>query len=313
MFTSPDNANHPMPVMDQHYPNSPLHYPSRTYYEIDGGLFMDHYDPPMQSNNYSLSVWDANKNEVNGIVEEMNRRSEVDCNSRSRSSKRDRHSKINTAQGLRDRRMRLSYEVASEFFKLQDLLGFDKASTTVKWLLMQSKPAIEDLDRKTKGSLSTSSTSECEVVVECSTVDDGIAINCGAQKERNSKGNTVSSSSFASIENKAKQSMRRNAFDPLAKQLRKEARARARERTREKGMTPTTLSASQTIPQTSQNLRDPIETAEHFNGTSLDFTGNWSPFTTFNCQHNSEIFQVLSVAEFQSYGASWDEYSKLDM
>nr|QFR35735.1 teosinte branched 1 [Garnotia stricta var. longiseta] len=64
---------------------------------------------------------------------------------RKRPFRTDRHSKIRTAQGVRDRRMRLSVGVAREFFALQDRLGFDKASKTVNWLLTQSKPAIDCL------------------------------------------------------------------------------------------------------------------------------------------------------------------------
>ncbi|KAG8087290.1 hypothetical protein GUJ93_ZPchr0010g7275 [Zizania palustris] len=64
---------------------------------------------------------------------------------RRRPFRTDRHSKIRTAQGVRDRRMRLSVGVARDFFALQDKLGFDKASKTVDWLLTQSKPAIDRL------------------------------------------------------------------------------------------------------------------------------------------------------------------------
>ena len=64
---------------------------------------------------------------------------------RKRPFRTDRHSKIRTAQGVRDRRMRLSLDVARDFFALQDRLGFDKASKTVDWLLTQSKPAIDRL------------------------------------------------------------------------------------------------------------------------------------------------------------------------
>lgn len=64
---------------------------------------------------------------------------------RRRPFRTDRHSKIRTAQGVRDRRMRLSVGVARDFFALQDRLGFDKASKTVDWLLTQSKPAIDGL------------------------------------------------------------------------------------------------------------------------------------------------------------------------
>jgi hypothetical protein len=55
--------------------------------------------------------------------------------SRPRPFRTDWHSKIRTAQGVRDRRMRLSVGVTREFFALQDRLGFDKASKTVNWLL----------------------------------------------------------------------------------------------------------------------------------------------------------------------------------
>lgn len=59
--------------------------------------------------------------------------------------RRDRHSKICTAQGFRDRRVRLSIEIAREFFDLQDILGFDKASQTLEWLLKKSRKAIKEL------------------------------------------------------------------------------------------------------------------------------------------------------------------------
>lgn len=88
---------------------------------------------------------------------------------RKKVAKRDRHSKINTAQGPRDRRMRLSLEIAREFFDLQDTLGFDKASKTVEWLLVNSRAAIHELSRAflphadTSASRTASSTSECQV------------------------------------------------------------------------------------------------------------------------------------------------------
>ncbi|KAL7091073.1 hypothetical protein ACP275_12G082500 [Erythranthe tilingii] len=62
-----------------------------------------------------------------------------------RTGKKDRHSKIRTAQGIRDRRMRLSLQAARKFFDLQDLLGYDKASKTIEWLFSKSKKAIKEL------------------------------------------------------------------------------------------------------------------------------------------------------------------------
>ncbi|KAK9684407.1 hypothetical protein RND81_10G208000 [Saponaria officinalis] len=111
-----------------------------------------------------------------------NRPSVVRGTKRKRTCKKDRHSKIRTAHGLRDRRMRLSLEVARSFFKLQDMLGFDKGSRTVEWLLNQSKEAIDELvEGRTKNNngcvvsevltkCTLSSTSDCEgessIVVE---------------------------------------------------------------------------------------------------------------------------------------------------
>ncbi|CAL9138755.1 unnamed protein product [Musa acuminata var. zebrina] len=76
--------------------------------------------------------------------------------SRKRALRKCRHSKIVTANGPRDRRMRLSIDVARSFFRLQDTLGFDKASKTVQWLLTVSKAAIEEL-----GTLSSAEHSGC--------------------------------------------------------------------------------------------------------------------------------------------------------
>ena len=56
-----------------------------------------------------------------------------------KATKKDRHSKIHTSQGLRDRRVRLSIEIARKFFDLQDMLGFDKASNTLDWLFTKSR------------------------------------------------------------------------------------------------------------------------------------------------------------------------------
>ncbi|ESQ28381.1 hypothetical protein EUTSA_v10018773mg [Eutrema salsugineum] len=66
--------------------------------------------------------------------------------------KRDRHSKICTAQGPRDRRMRLSLQIARKFFDLQDMLGFDKASKTIEWLISKSKASINQVKESVSAS-----------------------------------------------------------------------------------------------------------------------------------------------------------------
>ncbi|XP_010262738.1 PREDICTED: transcription factor TCP18-like [Nelumbo nucifera] len=144
---------------------------------------------------------------------------------RKRSSrKKDRHSKIFTSQGPRDRRVRLSLQIARKFFDLQDMLGFDKASKTVEWLLRKSKAAIRELAQglpEMKPSYSgfskcVSSTSQCEAV---SGVDE--AANAGDWQ------GTMPAAKKSSVKDK-------NRFHPVARESRARARERARERTRKK-------------------------------------------------------------------------------
>ncbi|KAJ0960121.1 hypothetical protein J5N97_000094, partial [Dioscorea zingiberensis] len=47
---------------------------------------------------------------------------------------KDRHSKVWTSKGLRDRRVRLSVTTAIQFYDLQDRLGYDQPSKAVEWL-----------------------------------------------------------------------------------------------------------------------------------------------------------------------------------
>ncbi|PKA55590.1 Transcription factor TCP3 [Apostasia shenzhenica] len=59
--------------------------------------------------------------------------------------RKDRHSKVCTARGLRDRRVRLSAHTAIQFYDVQDRLGFDRPSKAVDWLIRNAKPAIDQL------------------------------------------------------------------------------------------------------------------------------------------------------------------------
>ncbi|KAK4758807.1 hypothetical protein SAY87_020108 [Trapa incisa] len=77
-----------------------------------------------------------------------------------RTGKKDRHSKIRTAQGLRDRRIRLSVHIARKFFDLQEMLGLDKASKTIEWLLAESRKAIDELSKKNCSDLNMETTPE---------------------------------------------------------------------------------------------------------------------------------------------------------
>lgn len=61
--------------------------------------------------------------------------------------RKDRHSKVHTARGPRDRRVRLSAHTAIGFYDVQDRLGYDRPSKAVDWLIMKAKAAIDELDR----------------------------------------------------------------------------------------------------------------------------------------------------------------------
>ncbi|XP_016509080.1 transcription factor TCP4 [Nicotiana tabacum] len=59
--------------------------------------------------------------------------------------RKDRHSKVYTAKGPRDRRVRLSALTAIQFYDVQDRLGYDKPSKAVDWLIKRAKNAIGKL------------------------------------------------------------------------------------------------------------------------------------------------------------------------
>ncbi|KAI3944838.1 hypothetical protein MKW92_002205 [Papaver armeniacum] len=58
---------------------------------------------------------------------------------------KDRHSKVLTTKGVRDRRVRLSVSTAIQFYDLQDRLGYDQPSKAVEWLIKAAANAITQL------------------------------------------------------------------------------------------------------------------------------------------------------------------------
>nr|AXM05038.1 cycloidea-like protein [Calendula officinalis] len=132
-----------------------------------------------------------------------------------KTSKKDHHSKIDTAQGPRDRRVRLSTEVARKFFYLQDLLGFDKASKTLDWLFNKSKVPIDELVKQKK------QTSSSSTVTDQSQVVFSVEKDKKGQKRKR-------------VVEKRKKITRKYKSGSPVNQSRAEARARARERTKDK-------------------------------------------------------------------------------
>ncbi|XP_076919336.1 uncharacterized protein LOC143580099 [Bidens hawaiensis] len=126
----------------------------------------DHPPPPPLVKESGLQNPDHNNNNNNNNNNNMKLSDSLISPSRKRvaASKKDRHSKIFTAQGPRDRRVRLSIDISKKFFGLQDLLGFDKASKTLDWLFTRSKSAIKDLVEEMKHTSSSTLSDQCEEV-----------------------------------------------------------------------------------------------------------------------------------------------------
>ena len=60
--------------------------------------------------------------------------------------RKDRHSKVCTTKGPRDRSIRLVAHTAIQFYDMQDRLGYDQPSKVVDWLIKKDKAAINELD-----------------------------------------------------------------------------------------------------------------------------------------------------------------------
>ncbi|KAG5412181.1 hypothetical protein IGI04_008500 [Brassica rapa subsp. trilocularis] len=58
---------------------------------------------------------------------------------------KDRHSKVCTVRGLRDRRIRLSVPTAIQVYDLQDRLGLSQPSKVIDWLLEAAKYDVDEL------------------------------------------------------------------------------------------------------------------------------------------------------------------------
>ncbi|CAH9084774.1 unnamed protein product [Cuscuta epithymum] len=211
--------------------NSSFTSPSMRYiYEEDGDLLLQQisiYDLVQQQQQQQQHVAGAGGGEEKylGCIRASAAAAESESNNKSK-NKKDRHSKIHTAQGPRDRRMRLSLDVARKFFDLQDMLGFDKASKTVDWLLTNSKSAIRDLSNIGSSkyhNTSSHATSECGGEAVSGVVDqEPSSFTEDGKKERKAKAaRPRAAASFNS---------------PTSKESRSKARERARERTREKKM-----------------------------------------------------------------------------
>nr|AXM05034.1 cycloidea-like protein [Calendula officinalis] len=229
--------------------NSSNPFPSSTHGLPPSGMFFSQEKDAVYFNHHPFMTGDASYNHGPPPIKEselcvthnnnnqnhMNHSDSVISPSRKRvaASKKDRHSKIFTAQGPRDRRVRLSIDISRKFFGLQDLLGFDKASKTLDWLFTRSKNAIKDLVEEMKHTSSSTLSNQCEQVFMGK-------VDHVEKKGKTKKLRIVNSSSNINGGKKKKKTTQKqkSGFHLInfaaRSELRAEARARARERTIEK-------------------------------------------------------------------------------
>ncbi|KAK9272927.1 hypothetical protein L1049_003306 [Liquidambar formosana] len=212
MLSSTNTSVNPfLPSFFYHSPSFVGHYSDDIFHNHQDLLMADHLsrpNSPVAETAVNVVVSDSN----NAPIENKG------------PAKKDRHSKICTAQGLRDRRVRLSIGIARKFFDLQDMLGFDKASKTLEWLLAKSTAAIVEV-AQTKHSCSAaakslSSASVCQIT----------SVSSRPQMSSKRKSSLIG----LSKKKKMKKQPYHGASHLVAKEVRAKARARARERTREK-------------------------------------------------------------------------------
>ncbi|KAG7586342.1 Transcription factor TCP subgroup [Arabidopsis thaliana x Arabidopsis arenosa] len=222
-------------------PSSHHHYSSPSFpFSPD---FLDSFDESLLINQFLLQQQDAAENVVESprkvckkLQLKNNNEKCVDGTTseqwRRMAKKRDRHSKICTAQGPRDRRMRLSLQIARKFFDLQDMLGFDKASKTIEWLFSKSKGSIKQL--KERVAASEGGGEDEHLQVDEKEKDETLKVRVSKRRTK-------------TMESSCK-----------TKESRERARKRARERTMAK-MKMRLFETSETISDPHQETRDQIK------------------------------------------------------
>lgn len=325
MFPSNSNSNDPLIIpcsIDQysHFPThdddidiplSFFHCPSPYYNPCEDDLLLHHHTSLMTDHINSVSEININIPDSTDNIDHHHQQKNKKMPTRKRSSKtkRDRHSKINTANGPRDRRMRLSLDVARHFFGLQDMLGFDKPSRTVEWLLIQAKPQIVKLLSPSQLLLSQFHSPvinhSCSVSTSAlSRIDDHKVDAINAIEP---EGRSISDKRKpASTKEKNIISRRKTTFRPLARDLREKARARAKARTKAKIMWSTSTSQRnihdhETRNHDNLNHEFSSYSADHQHirihgdmvDESLEIMNSWSPNSSGNCLQNAGINQQV--------------------
>ncbi|XP_010538544.1 PREDICTED: transcription factor TCP2 [Tarenaya hassleriana] len=136
------------------------------------------------------------------------------------SGRKDRHSKVWTSKGPRDRRVRLSVPTALQFYDLQDRLGYDQPSKAVEWLIRAAADAISELPSLN----ATFPTDDERIAGNENVLAENLTQNPNSIQEQ-----TASLSKSACSSNS--ETSKNSGLSLSRSELRDEARERARERT----------------------------------------------------------------------------------
>lgn len=270
-------------ILINSYDDHDLHYFPHPFLD-DDDLFLSHFLSQQQQ------FFEQRDQQLDETTKKMKKKKKLcgssssrinGSNSTKRRGKKDRHSKIYTAQGPRDRRMRLSLQIARKFFDLQDMLGFDKASKTIEWLLLNSNSAIKDLKQAYFFKYSNSGQSS-EVVSEIN--DNNGVVNVAASNHLDQQQDQEDVAFTGGFKDKIKSRTLRTG----SREARDRARARARQRTLLKNTLlpnpPITSSISQHFDHLSGNNNISSISSNNNNNnnnTYLDY------YPTFSCPSSS--------------------------
>ncbi|KAL9659755.1 hypothetical protein QQ045_024564 [Rhodiola kirilowii] len=143
---------------------------------------------------------------------------------------KDRHSKVLTSKGLRDRRVRLSVSTAIQFYDLQDRLGYDQPSKAVEWLIKAAADSISELP-SLHGPFPETPRHLCDVKLGFESAAGAAEVDTQSQQQQKNLSMSKSPSSTSETSKGSGLSLTRT--DVRVNQ-RVKARERARERAKEK-------------------------------------------------------------------------------
>ncbi|KAK7399948.1 hypothetical protein VNO78_11145 [Psophocarpus tetragonolobus] len=171
---------------------------------------------------------------------------------------KDRHSKVMTSKGLRDRRVRLSVTTAIQFYDLQDRLGYDQPSKAVEWLIKSAADAIAELPSLNNTFPDTPISNE-----KMAASGGGVGVD-GENENENGNNKSQNMSLSKSACSSTSDTSKGSGLSLSRSDIRVKARERARERTakeKEKEKEKENHESPHNVPQHHHNVKPVSQTA----------------------------------------------------